>query len=84
MRISVTRTGGFAGLTRRGELETTGRADAPRLDSLARDAVADRTRTSGAPDGFRYEITVGDRTVRVDDPHLSEAQRALVRAVLDS
>ncbi|MEU7021760.1 protealysin inhibitor emfourin [Streptomyces sp. NPDC046203] len=47
----------------------------------------------GVPDGFSYEITIdgdrggngggnGGRTVRFRDPHLTDAQRALVRKVL--
>ncbi len=87
MRIAVTRTGGFAGLKRRAELETTGRPDARRLDSLARDALAEAGRASGTsavPDGFVYEITVDGRTVHCAEPHLGTAQRALVRAVLEN
>jgi hypothetical protein len=34
------------------------------------------------PDGFHYEITAGGRTVHCADPHLTEAQRQLVRMLL--
>ncbi|MFE2254466.1 hypothetical protein ACFXA0_06560, partial [Streptomyces cyaneofuscatus] len=37
---------------------------------------------SGVPDGFRYRITVGDRTVYCADPDLTGAQRTLVSRVL--
>ncbi len=84
MRISVTRTGGFAGLVRHAELETAGRPDAERLRALARAALAGPAAAAGpaVPDGFRYEITVGAETVHCADPHLTAAQRALVQAVL--
>ncbi len=84
MRIAVTRTGGFAGLKRRAEVDTAARPDAPRLEGLARDALA-AGRSSpprGVPDGFHYEITVDGRTVHCTDPELSEAQRELVGTVL--
>ncbi|MBI0294241.1 hypothetical protein JBE04_07040 [Streptomyces sp. PRKS01-29] len=84
MRISVTRTGGFAGIERRAELDTTGRPDATHLDALAHQAVETGRTTAarGVPDGFLYEITVDGRTVHAADPHLSDAQRELIRAVL--
>ncbi|KAK1179171.1 hypothetical protein B7755_014075 [Streptomyces sp. NBS 14/10] len=84
MRISVTRTGGFAGIERRAELDTSGRPDARHLQALAHQAVETGhiTPTRGVPDGFHYEITVDGRTVHAADPHLSDAQRELVRTVL--
>lgn len=84
MRIAVTRTGGFAGITRKAELETAGRPDAPQLTELARAALAagGSAAPAGARDAFQYEISVGDATIRCADPQLSEAQRALIQAVL--
>jgi hypothetical protein len=84
MHIAVTRTGGFAGITRKTELETTGRPDAQRLTDLARAALAAgrSTAPSGAPDAFHYEITIDGTTIRCADPEVSEAQRALINAVL--
>lgn len=89
--MSVTRTGGFAGLTRRAELETAGRPDDEHLRALARDALAAGEpgeaatgAARGVPDGFSYEITVDGQTLRCAEPHLSEAQRALVRALLEA
>jgi hypothetical protein len=83
VRISVTRSGGFAGRIRRATLETAGRADAGRLHTLAREALATPASVANVvPDGFSYRITVGDDTVHCADPHLTEAQRALIRAVL--
>ncbi|MEU4352273.1 protealysin inhibitor emfourin [Streptomyces sp. NPDC023838] len=84
MRIQVTRTGGFAGIERRAEVDTSGRPDAAEWQALAEAALADgRAEPSpGVPDGFHYEITVDGRTVHCADPRLSEAQRTLVSRVL--
>lgn len=84
MRIQVKRTGGFAGITRRAEVDTTGRPDAAAWEALAlRALVPGRDAYRGTvPDGFHYEITVDGRTVRCADPRLTEAQRDLVGRVL--
>ncbi|EFL26196.1 MULTISPECIES: protealysin inhibitor emfourin [Streptomyces] len=84
MRISVTRSGGFAGIERRADLDTAGRPDATHLAALAHQAVESGAPAAmrGVPDGFHYEITVDGRTVHAADPHLSDAQRELVRTVL--
>ncbi|GAA2929268.1 MULTISPECIES: protealysin inhibitor emfourin [Streptomycetaceae] len=84
MRIQVSRTGGFAGIARRGEVDTSGRPDAAEWEALAEAALAAGRGgpPAGVPDGFHYRITVGDRTVDCADPRLTEAQRALVSRVL--
>ncbi|MFJ4684812.1 protealysin inhibitor emfourin [Streptomyces sp. NPDC088789] len=84
MRIQVTRTGGFAGIERHAEVDTSGRPDAAQWHALAERAVAAGrgTPASGVPDGFSYEITVDGRTVHAADPRLTEDQRTLVSRVL--
>ncbi|MFE0731549.1 protealysin inhibitor emfourin [Streptomyces antibioticus] len=84
MRIQVRRTGGFAGIERQAEVDTSGRPDASEWHALAERALSSgRSRPpAGVPDGFSYEITVDDRTVHAADPGLTEAQRELVRRVL--
>ena len=84
MRIEVTRTGGFAGITRSATLETAGRPDAAHLESLAHTVIAAPPPAGlpRVPDGFHYEITAAGRTIACADPHLTPAQRELVRAVL--
>ena len=84
MRIQVSRTGGFAGIARHGEVETSGRPDAAEWEALAEAALAAGRGGphAGVPDGFRYRITVGDRTVDCADPRLTEAQRTLISRVL--
>ncbi|TRV81894.1 hypothetical protein FKN01_00910 [Streptomyces sp. 130] len=84
MRIQVSRTGGFAGIARHREIDTSGRADAREWEALAGAALADGQAAApkGVPDGFSYRITVDGRTVHCADPRLTEAQRALVSRVL--
>lgn len=83
MRIEVTRSGGFAGLTKHAALDTADRPDAGHLHALALAALA----PSGAnrdpvPDGYRYVITVDTASVHCADPDLTPAQRDLITAVL--
>ncbi|MBM7056606.1 MULTISPECIES: protealysin inhibitor emfourin [Streptomyces] len=84
MRIQVSRTGGFAGIARRHEVDTEGRADADQWRLLAEEALgpASDAPPAGVPDGFRYEITVDGRTVHCADPDLTGAQRTLISRVL--
>jgi hypothetical protein len=84
MRIQVRRTGGFAGIERHAEVDTSGRPDAHEWQSLADQAVAAGRGTPpiGVPDGFSYQITVDDRTVYAADPRLTEEQRKLISRVL--
>jgi hypothetical protein len=84
MRIQVRRTGGFAGIERHKEVDTSGRPDAHEWRALAEKAVAAGRGTPpiGVPDGFSYEITVDGRTVYAADPRLTEEQRKLISKVL--
>jgi hypothetical protein len=87
LRVEVSRSGGFAGLTLRGEVDPTA------LPEPAATAIADAVRTlpfgqppapPQHPDSFRYEITVidrGGRRIAV----LDEAQvPADLRPILDA
>ncbi|MEU1850156.1 protealysin inhibitor emfourin [Streptomyces sp. NPDC019990] len=84
MRIQVRRTGGFAGIERFAEVDTSGRLDASEWHALAEQAVAAGRSTPpiGVPDGFSYQITVDGRTVYCSDPRLTEEQRRLISRVL--
>ncbi|MEV6653809.1 protealysin inhibitor emfourin [Streptomyces sp. NPDC051219] len=84
MRIEVRRTGGFAGIERRAEVDTSARPDAHEWHVLAEEAMADCRDTPpvGVPDGFSYQLTVDGRTVYCADPRLTEAQRKLITRVL--
>ncbi|MET9318894.1 protealysin inhibitor emfourin [Streptomyces sp. NPDC003038] len=85
MRIQVERTGGFAGIERRAEVDTSGRPDEEEWQALA--YLALRPGPPGDPaehvrDGFSYRISVDGRTVSCHEPGLTEAQRALISRVL--
>jgi hypothetical protein len=84
MRIQVRRTGGFAGIERRGEVDTSGRPDAGDWHVLAEQALAAGRGAppAGVPDGFSYEITVDGTTVYAADPRLTAEQRRLISRVL--
>ncbi|MEH0578877.1 MULTISPECIES: protealysin inhibitor emfourin [Streptomyces] len=84
MRIQVRRTGGFAGIERQAEVDTSGRPDAGDWHALAEQAVAAGRGDPpmGVPDGFRYEITVDGKTVYAADPRLTPEQRELISRVL--
>ena len=84
MRIRVRRTGGFAGIERLAEVDTSGRPDAHEWHTLAEKALASGRGTPpiGVPDGFAYEITVDGTTVYAADPRLTEEQRRLISRVL--
>ncbi|MFD4526695.1 protealysin inhibitor emfourin [Streptomyces sp. NPDC058470] len=84
MRIQIRRTGGFAGIERHAEVNTSGRPDAHEWHALAEQAVAAGRDTApiGVPDGFSYEITVDGKTVFAADPKLTEEQRSLISRVL--
>ena len=84
MRIKVRRTGGFAGIERQSEVDTSGRPDAREWQALAEAAEADSRGTPpvGVPDGFSYQITVDGKTVYAADPRLTEEQRKLISRVL--
>ncbi|MEV8452225.1 protealysin inhibitor emfourin [Streptomyces sp. NPDC052095] len=84
MRIQVSRTGGFTGIARDREIDTAGRDDGAEWEALAASALAEghEAPPQGVPDGFRYRITVGGRTVHCADPKLTDAQRALISRVL--
>ncbi|GAA0282633.1 hypothetical protein GCM10010302_20650 [Streptomyces polychromogenes] len=82
----MVRTGGFAGIERRAEVDTSGRPDAEEWQALALLALRPGPRAAEGPggvrDGFSYRITVDGRTVSCHDPHLSDAQRSLITRVL--
>ncbi|AZQ34651.1 hypothetical protein EJ357_15160 [Streptomyces cyaneochromogenes] len=84
MRIQVRRTGGFAGIERLAEVDTSERPDAQEWHALADRAVAAGRGTPpiGVPDGFSYQITVDGKTVYCSDPRLTDEQRKLISRVL--
>ncbi|MFJ8012913.1 protealysin inhibitor emfourin [Streptomyces sp. NPDC096339] len=78
------RSGGLAGITSKGELDTSGRPDAAELEALAREVLAEAGEGPArvVPDGYRYTVTVDDRTVEFADPDTGDALEELVERVL--
>ena len=85
MHIHIRRSGGFAAIERRAEVDTTDRPDATEWHALADQAMATAHATppTGVPDGFRYALTVDGKTAYCADPELTEAQRELVTRLLE-
>lgn len=84
MRIEVTRSGGFTGVSRHAVLDTADRPDAGRLHALAEAALTPPPPGTHRPlpDAFSYTLTIDTRTVECADPHLTPAQRELIAEVL--
>ncbi|MGI8335343.1 protealysin inhibitor emfourin [Actinomadura scrupuli] len=80
MKVTVVRTGGFAGIERRGEADTT---SDPVLCGLVSRVDLDAIPQPGrVPDQFLYEIDVDGRTVVVGENRLTGPLRELVHHVL--
>ncbi|WP_106398245.1 protealysin inhibitor emfourin [Actinocorallia populi] len=79
MRVSVVRSGGFAGVERRAEADT---AEDPALEALVSrsdlDSLPPRRERRGGGDRFVYEIDLDGRTVTVGESQLTEPLRELV------
>lgn len=85
MRIQVVRTGGFAGIERKAEVDTAGLPDEPEWRALAELALRPcppGQAASRVRDGFAYRITVDGQALSCQEPELTEAQRALISRVL--
>ena len=91
MRIGVARSGGFAGLRSRRDLDTgalsvAGREQLERLVAAARLFELPRALTRGMPDVIRYHITIerggAVHDVMVDDDLADPALLALIEFVL--
>jgi hypothetical protein len=81
VKVIVVRSGGFAGLERRGEGDTSGD---PLLRSLVeRIDLTALTGTLPVPDQFVYEITIGDHTAEAGESQLTGPLRELVQHVLN-
>ncbi|HEU5157640.1 MAG TPA: protealysin inhibitor emfourin [Streptosporangiaceae bacterium] len=81
MKVIVVRSGGFAGLERRGEGDTTGDPVLRHLVDQV-DLTALPAKPTPVPDQFGYEITIGDTTVEAGESMLTGPLRDLVRHVL--
>jgi hypothetical protein len=80
VRVAVTRSGGFAGMVRRAEIDS---ADHPAVARLIDDVHLDEVPTpTGAPDRFVYDIEIGDHSAQVGEADLHGPLRALVDHVM--
>ena len=89
MHVAIRRSGGFANVGARAEVDTS-TMPAEKARELARLVAAlppqppARLHAAHAADVYQYDITVDGRTYRADDLSMPESWRALVDFVLDS
>ncbi|AWZ06240.1 MULTISPECIES: protealysin inhibitor emfourin [unclassified Streptomyces] len=76
MLITVSRSGGFAGVDKVRKIDTSVRRDAAEWEDLVRRVLP------SVADGFHYRITVDDQVIDLDETVLTGDQRELIRAVL--
>ena len=83
MRVSVVRSGGFAGIERRAEADTP---EDPALEALVSrsdlDSLPPRREERAGRDRFVYEIALGGRKVTVGESELTGPLRELVGHLL--
>ncbi|WP_026411905.1 protealysin inhibitor emfourin [Actinomadura oligospora] len=82
MKVTVIRSGGFAGIERRGQADS---ADDPLLDGLVGRVDLSLLPPPGRiPDQFVYDIDIDGTTTSVGEAQLTGPLRELVHHVLDS
>jgi hypothetical protein len=80
VKVTVVRSGGFAGITRRGEGDT---ATDPVLRELVEQVdLGAVPRTEPTPDRFTYDIDIGGKAATVGEAQLTSPFRDLVQHVL--
>lgn len=86
MRITVTRSGGFAGITRRAQVDIADRPDAAEWHTLIRRLRLDALPPppADAPDRFVYTVQIGDTTARFGEAQMTGPLRELVDRVLST
>lgn len=82
MRIEVTRSGGFAGITRRAVVDTAHRQDAPDWVALAQRAEEPAPDEAAVADGFTWTIQVDTWHVVLTDDALQGPLRELAERAL--
>ncbi len=88
MKLSLRRTGGFAGFALNAAVDTATLAPgkASEVEALAAKLPAQAPPPASNPkarDAFTYELRVGDQTYRADDSTLPDDWRALVDWLID-
>jgi hypothetical protein len=80
VKVAITRSGGFAGLVRRAEIDT---ADHPGVARLIDDVHLDEaSKSDPLPDQFLYDIQIGDDSAQVPEAGLDGPLRELVDHVM--
>jgi hypothetical protein len=80
VKVAVTRSGGFAGLVRRAEVDS---ADHPAVAGLIGDIRLDEVPESKPqPDRYVYDIQIGERSAQVGEADLHGPLRELVDHVM--
>lgn len=80
MKVAVTRSGGFAGMVRRAEVDS---ANHPAVAGLINDVRLDELpEPKGEPDRFVYKIQIGDRSAQIGESDLHGPLRELVDHVM--
>ena len=84
MIVTVTRTGGFAGLTRTGELDTATAPDGERVEQTLQGLDPARIPDNiPQPDRYRFHIRAGDVDLNVAEQDLDPDLAWLVNRVLE-
>lgn len=81
--VQVTRTGGFAGLSRHWQVEARSEDEAQAWWPLVEACPWDVTPDDCRPDGFVYEVRANDRAATLPEQNVDGPWRALVDAVVD-
>ena len=80
MKVAVTRSGGFAGMVRRAEVDS---ADHPAVAGLINDVSLDEVPSPRPqPDRYVYDIQIGERSAQVGEADLQGPLRELVDHVM--
>jgi hypothetical protein len=81
VKVAVTRSGGFAGMVRRAEVDS---ADHPAVAGLINDVRLDEVpaEPTREPDRFVYDIQIGDRSAQIGESDLHGPLRELVDHVM--
>jgi hypothetical protein len=81
VKVAVTRSGGFAGMVRRAEVDSADHpAVAGLIDDVRLDDLPDEPRRD--PDRFVYHIQIGDRAAQIGEADLHGPLRELVDHVM--
>jgi hypothetical protein len=82
MKITVRRTGGFAGISKEAVLDTATVPDGRQVEELVARTEFRIRASRPQPDRFNYHVVAGDKRVELGEQDLTEDLRQLVERVL--